>query len=347
MATLVSRTHWTSQVQDSSGRSVLDRNENCDAGLRSVLAERFLKELNPDHVIRYPDIHAAYLATAKLTRLSPDRLFLGAGSEQLIRAVLYAHSARKLGGSRRPRLYYPDPTYAMVSVYGRLFDYELVPIPYRYSRSEGEFILDDARFMEAEHLDVIYIPSPDNLTGRVFEAAIIERICGIGCRLILDHAYIAFAGGSISEENHAIADRFENVAIVSSYSKTAGVAGLRIGHLYSHPDTIARVYEDKPMYEISGVACAYVDFLSRNEALLETTVRAILAGKQFIEEHFAASGGRRIRSNGNFSVFEKSCLFDSLRRVALIRDFQVGQDGFVRITSPDFDTARTLVESIR
>lgn len=346
MRALVPRTHWTTQVEDTSGRAVLDRNENCDAGLRTILAERFLKELDPACLIRYPNLREAYLELAELTRLPPERLFLAAGSEQLIRALLYSHSPKKFGVTRPFRLYYPAPTYAMVAVYGELFGYELKPVVYQYLKAERRFALDTELFLQADEHDVVYLPSPDNLTGRLFDTSLIQCICSTRCLVILDHAYIAFAGEGVCEEHQALAERFSSLVIVSSFSKAAGVAGLRVGHLFGHPDAIARVYEDKPMYEVSGIACAYISFLARNRGLIGETVSQLLMGKTLLESGFAKADVIALESAGNFSVFEDTDLFDKFRKIANVRSFEVNGSRFVRITASDASSTRIMLERI-
>jgi histidinol-phosphate aminotransferase len=347
MRPLVARTHWTTQVPDTSGRAVLDRNENCDRNLLSILASRFLRNLDPETLIRYPDIRGAYLSLAELTNLPPDRLFLAAGSEQAIRAFLYAHSPAKAGDDHRRRLYYPEPTYAMVSVYGQLFGYDLNPVNYHYSRSERRFSLELSSFLDGTEHDVAYLPSPDNLTGLIYDADFVAAVCSTGCSVLLDHAYIDFAEPELGDTHRALADCFSGLVITCSFSKVGGVAGMRVGYLYGHPDKLTRIYEDKPMYEISGIACAYLAFLANDRSILDDTITAVLAGKREIEARLLRRGVQAIPSFGNFSIFEDGHdVFDALRAVALLRSFNIDGVDFVRITAPDLATAQYVLGGI-
>ncbi|WP_292445010.1 aminotransferase class I/II-fold pyridoxal phosphate-dependent enzyme [Mesorhizobium sp.] len=345
MRRIVARTHWTTQTIDGSGRAGLDRNENCDRGLRQIITEKFLRPLDVDVLIRYPDLRLAYLSLAKITQLPADRLLLTSGSEQAIRSFLYAHSPLKMGDSHQRRLVYPDPTYAMVQVYGRLFGYELQALPYSYCHSERRFSIDTSAFLTCRDRDVVYLPSPDNLTGTVYETELVERICAAGCRVLIDHAYIDFAAPPIGSTQVELVDRYPNLSITRSFSKVGGVAGMRLGYLYSNSDNINRYYEDKPMYEISGISCAYLAFLADAKALLDGTVSEIRAGKLEIEKCLQRKGAILVPSFGNFAVFEENDeIFEPLRAVALLRPFEIDGKRFIRVTAPDSGSVRSILE---
>jgi len=303
------------------------------------LSERFLRTLDVDSLVRYPDVRAAYLSLARITGLPADRLYLASGSGQAIRAFLYAHSPLKIGDARQRRLIYPDPTYAMVQVYGQLFGYDLCPVGYAYWPSERRFSIDPASFVECREYDVVYLPSPDNLTGSVFDTELVERIVATGCPVLVDHAYVDFAEPSIGARQLDLVDRYRNLTITRSFSKVGGVAGLRLGYAYSDAGNIARYYEDKPMYEVSGVSCAYLAFVADNKAVLDETVRQILAGKNAIETSLKGRGAVLVPSFGNFAVFEDDQdIFDPLRAVALLRSFEIDSAKFIRITASDADS---------
>jgi histidinol-phosphate/aromatic aminotransferase/cobyric acid decarboxylase-like protein len=231
----------------------------------------------------------------------------------------------------------------MAQVYGRLFGYELRPIRYQYSRSEHKFSIDPTPFLECDEFDVIYLPTPDNLSGSTFDTGLVEKICARNCPVLLDHAYIDFAIPSLGAAQLRLSDLYPNLSISRSFSKIGGVAGVRVGFLYSSSANIARYYEDKPMYEISGIACAYLSFLVNENFILRETVKAILAGKREIETILLEKGAVLLPSSGNFSVFENTPgIVGHLHATAMLRSFEIDGSKFIRITATDPESVRDI-----
>ncbi|PIT01094.1 hypothetical protein TSA1_10255 [Bradyrhizobium nitroreducens] len=343
MRRLVHRTHWSDQKISSTHAFRLDRNENCDAGYHAKLEALFLPTLASDVLWQYPDLHGAYQKLAEIAHLPAERFLLSAGSEQAIRAVLYAHSPMKLSHRVAPRLFYAEPTYAMVAVYGQLFGYDLAPIPYRYDPSVPGFLLDWSAFLTAGPDDIVYLAGPDNLTGTCLESAALECISASGPTVIVDHAYVDFADADVVTQQ-ALVDRYANVFITLSFSKMGAAAGLRLGAVYSQASNIERLYEDKPMYEVSGLACTYLKFVADNIDLVKATIASLREGKAQLESELVARGATSIPSWGNYSLFASgSRVISHLQEIAAVRSFALDDADFVRVTATDPHSVRAIV----
>jgi histidinol-phosphate aminotransferase len=165
----------------------------------------------------------------------------------------------------------------MYGVSAEINDVEMIGIPLC-----ADFQIDLAAvspFFEDERLKIIFICSPNNPTGNLIKPNdirfILDNFKGI---VFADEAYIDFAGSQslISE-----IDRYPNLIVSQTFSKSRALASARIGLAYSNPEIIAYYNKVKAPYNVSGLnqQAAYdalvneEDFLRRKSAILNEKQR--------------------------------------------------------------------------
>jgi histidinol-phosphate aminotransferase len=255
---------------------------------------------NPFGVLnRYPDPYQIKIKQklSQSKNISVDKIFIGNGSDEVIDLVFRIFCTP---GTDKA-LSFP-PTYGMYKVSSAINDVEMLEIPLREN-----FQIDLPSltpFFDDEHLKIIFICSPNNPTGNLMSTNdvkfILDNFNGI---VFVDEAYIDFSGSQslISE-----IDKYPNLIVSQTFSKSRALASARIGTAYSNPEIVGYYDKVKAPYNVSGLnqQAAFEalvnepEFLSRKSAILEEKqrLREKLSAISFIKKIY--------HSDANFFLVE-------------------------------------------
>lgn len=195
---------------------------------------------------RYPDPrqHSLKHKIASLKGVSPENIFLGNGSDEAI-DLMY----RVFCEPGRDQALIVSPSYGMYTVAAETNDVAVRPV----MLGEG-YSLPVAALTEATTpaTRILFICSPNNPTANAFPleelAAVIRAFPGI---TVLDEAYVDFsAKGSLLPR---LAE-FPRLVILQTLSKAYGLAGLRVGMAFAHPEIIRILDQIKYPYNINQPA---------------------------------------------------------------------------------------------
>lgn len=209
---------------------------------------------------RYPDPLQLEVkeAIGKLRGVSPNRIFLGVGSDECIDMCYRVFCVPGVDN-----VVAIDPTYGMYKVCADINDIAYRPVPLN-----DDFSLDLFRLLNAvdEHTKILWICSPNNPTGNAFDpeelAALARRFEGI---TVVDEAYVDFsAKGSILP----FLDECPRLVVMQTFSKAWASAAMRLGIAYASREIIDIFNKVKYPYNIN--------ILTQREAL------AVLAGKEHV-----------------------------------------------------------------
>ena len=192
---------------------------------------------------RYPDPHQAELkgVLAKVKSVSPDNIFLGNGSDEVIDLIY-----RTFANPGKDKVIICPPTYGMYEVSANINDVEIVNIPLL-----SDFQLDKQTILRTIENDttikLIFICSPNNPIGNLIEGIeeIIEKFEGI---VVVDEAYIDFSPESTKIKS---INRYTNLIVLQTLSKAWGLAGVRVGFAFAQAEIIALLNKIKAPYNIS------------------------------------------------------------------------------------------------
>ena len=198
-------------------------------------AIRALRELETDRLRKYPDPAASMLveALAGYYGVGSDQVFVGVGSDDVI-----AMSFLTFFNSDKPVLF-PDITYSFYKVWADLYR-----IPYDTPALDGDFNIIPEDY-EKENGGVIF-PNPNAPTGIYMPLEQVEGILKANqdVVVIVDEAYIDFGGTSALP----LTEKYENLLVVQTFSKSRAMAGMRIGFAVGHPDLIRALSDVKYSY---------------------------------------------------------------------------------------------------
>ncbi len=194
---------------------------------------------------RYPDPHQRELKTvlSKIKGVPVEQIFLGNGSDEPIDLLFRAFCE-----PGQSKVLIPQPTYGMYAVSANINDVAIQPV-----LLTQDFDLDVEAMGQAwdEKTRIIFLCSPNNPTGNRLSREKIERILNeFHGLVVIDEAYIDFTDdrGFVSALG-----RYQNLVILQTLSKAWGLASIRLGMCFAHPDVIAILNKIKPPYNISNL----------------------------------------------------------------------------------------------
>jgi histidinol-phosphate aminotransferase len=264
----------------------LDANENPYGPSPRVLAALAAYRgyhLYPDPV--HDDLRAAI---ARYLGAVPDRIVLGAGADELIDLLCRLFLAPG------------DEAIDLVPTFGMYrFATELTGAIARAVPRRADFTVDVAAVRAAltARTKLLWIAAPNNPTGTPLDPAAAEALAELGIPLVIDEAYAEFSGTTLL----GLTERYEHVFLLRTFSKWAGLAGLRIGYGVVPPVVAETLLRIKPPYNVNGAAALAARVALEDTAYREQTVAAILAERARLATVLAASPYLRpIASAANF-----------------------------------------------
>jgi histidinol-phosphate aminotransferase len=196
---------------------------------------------------------------------------------------------------------------------------------------------------------LIYLCDPNNPTGQPILAADIEQIAQAApdAIVLVDEAYADFSGRTLVG---APLDRFRNLVVGRSFAKAHGLAGLRVGALVAHPDTLAPLRRILPPYSVNTCAIVALEASLADPDYLAWYVGEAKESRQLIYDWCGKRGFSFLSSEANFVLMEigpdASSLVSALENEGIFirdRSRQPGCTGRVRITAGVVeDTRRCL-----
>jgi histidinol-phosphate aminotransferase len=323
----------------------LNTNENPYGPSPRVLEA--LRAESADTLRLYPDPNAERLKVAIANwfakdGIKPDQVFVGNGSDEVL-----AHVFMALLKQPRPLLF-PDISYSFYPVYCGLYDIDFTTVPLAddYSIRIDDYSLPNGG---------IIFPNPNAPTGCLLPLTEIERLLAAhpDSVVVIDEAYIDFGG----ESAIALVNRFANLLVVQTLSKSRSLAGLRVGFAIGHADLIEaleRVKNSFNSYPLDRLAMAGAVAAMADQEHFDTTRRAIMRSRDELVGALEGMGFSVLPSAANF-IFVHHPQHDAAELAAglrqrniIVRHFRQSRiDQFLRITIGTNAQCAILVATLR
>ena len=203
--------------EQPQNKNVIKLNTNENPYPPAPEVERVLRELDHDTLRKYPELDASELvnALAKRYGLDNEQVFVGVGSDDVL-----AMSFLTFFHSDKPILF-PDITYSFYDVWADLYR-----IPYECQPLDENFCIRKEDYQKEN--GGIVIANPNAPTGVYETPGFLEEIIKANPNsvVIIDEAYIDFGGESCVP----LIEKYENLLVVQTFSKSRALAGMRIGY---------------------------------------------------------------------------------------------------------------------
>ncbi len=232
-------------LEQRAGKRImkLDGNENpygCSSKVYQALANYSYYHIYPD-----PEQERLRQALQEYTGLTREHIVCGSGSDELIDLIL------RLFLESGDEAINCSPTFGMYPFSTELCGGRVVDVP----RDEN-FAIDITGIKRAltEKTKVIFVASPNNPTGNVVTEQEILELVGAGRIVVVDEAYFEFSGVTLAN----LVPSYPNLIVLRSFSKWAGLAGLRIGYGIFPTEIASYLMKIKQPYNINAAAQAAV-----------------------------------------------------------------------------------------
>ena len=200
----------------------LNTNENPYPPSKAVLDAINSNEIEKLKLYSDPSAHDLRMALAKTYGLKPTQIFTGNGSDEVLGFAFMAFGDKKVT--------FPKVSYGFYKVFAQLFRIPTMQVPLN-----DDFSLPIAPFANANSFVVIANPNAPTSLSAPLEG-IEEIIKGNADNVvIIDEAYIDFGG----ESAIPLLEKYENLLVVRTFSKSRSLAGARIGYAMGNEALIA------------------------------------------------------------------------------------------------------------
>ena len=300
-----------------------------------------------DSLRLYPDPNSEALkgALAEQMKVRTEQVFVGNGSDEVL-----AHVFLGLLKQARP-LWFPDITYSFYPVYCGLYDIQSRTVPLA-----EDFGLRAEDYLPQRELQAgaIIFPNPNAPTGCPLGLGDLERIVAGNpdVPVVIDEAYVDFG----CDTALPLLDRYPNLLVVQTFSKSRSLAGLRVGFAVGHAgliEALERVKNSFNSYPLDRLALAGAVASVQDEAYFLDCRRKIMATRESLAAQLGSLGFEVLPSAANFifarhPAHDGAALSRALReRSIIVRHFAKPRiDQYLRITVGTDEQCQRLVEAL-
>ena len=310
-----------------AGALRLDMNESmvgCSPHVRAAL-----RGLKSEELAMYPEKGTAAARFAPFLEVDPRELVLTAGIDDALRLISDVFLER--GRS----VLLVEPTFPMYRFYAEQHGARIRIL--RCSEDLQFPLLDVLRALR-QNPTVFFLPNPNNPTGALLSKKTLARILDAASRTLVavDEAYFEFSGVTVLPWIR----KRRNLVVTRTFSKAAGLAGLRIGCILAHRELAAVFRSCQDPFPIGVAQLAAAEAALRDAKFTRRAAAEIIRGRKVLETGLAQLGVRVFPSVANFVLAElgkrgAKIIASLARQGILIRDQSeaIGRTGFVRITA--------------
>jgi len=249
----------------------LHLNENTGGCSDRVLAA--VHALTATDLATYPDYRRVVGACAAHFGVDQDWVLLTNGLDEGIFVTSVACFARAHDASLEAIVPVPafDPYLTSATAVGA----RIVRVP---PGPDFAFPLEGVLSTITPKTRLVFLNTPNNPTGQTISREALRQIIEAASHatVVIDEAYVEFADGSFLDE----LPRYRNVVVGRTFSKAYGLAGMRIGCLIAHPETLEPIRTSTPVLNINIVAAAALQAAVSDAAFLPRYAAQVTASRQ-------------------------------------------------------------------
>ncbi|MCZ2123017.1 MAG: histidinol-phosphate transaminase [Anaerolineales bacterium] len=245
----------------------LDANENPYGVLPQV--REALSQMDFPHIYPDPESRALRSALEKFTNVSAEHLLAGAGADELLDLIM------RVFLDPNDCILSCPPTFGMYAFDAELNAARVIEIP---RHADFSLNLDEIRkAVETYKPKLFFVTSPNNPDGSVIPAETLDELLDLPTLIVLDEAYIEFAdetlGASVSRIQEV--SKRENLIVLRTFSKWAGLAGLRVGYGAFPKWLMPTLWKAKQPYNINVAASLAAQVSLEHSAQLQKIIRSL------------------------------------------------------------------------
>jgi histidinol-phosphate aminotransferase len=304
-----------------------------------------LKNLSKETISHYYPKNSIFLEKiAEYVGATPKQILLGDGCDGCLELI--AHTFIDKGNE----VLIPTPTFHRYEFHTRLMGGKPVFVPMDNFVLDAEAVLNKA----TSKTKVIFLCNPNNPTGIKIEMKTKEKIISnFNGIVVIDEALADSAGVNGSD----LTKKYNNLIIVRSFSKTFGLASLRIGYIVSNEDIIKQVEKSSSPFKVNGVAQELALEALNDKKHIEKSIMYMKKERDFMFRKLEELGLEHTDSTtNNFLVdisptgLSPAKLVDELKRKNIIvtnaKSFMLPEDKYIRVSISNEESNRAFIKAI-
>lgn len=315
--------------EQSKDKDIVKINANENPYPPSPKAIEALKSFDTNKLRFYPSANSTKLkeAIAKYYKVDVSNVFVGNGSDDVL-AVAF----QSFFNSEKP-IVYPDLTYSFYPVWCSLFG-----IKYKNYPVGDDFRINPEDYKEKN--GGVVIPNPNAPTSLGEGLDFVEKILNYNqdSVVIIDEAYVDFGGTS----SIPLIDKYENLLVTGTFSKSRSLAGLRIGFAIGSKaliDVMEAVKNSYNSYTVDSLSIEMGAASIEDDEYFKSTCKKVIKTRERVTLELEKLGFDVLDSQTNFifathNEHNMKSLFEYLKtQKVFIRYFSLPRiENYVRIT---------------
>ncbi|NHI94489.1 MAG: histidinol-phosphate transaminase [Candidatus Lokiarchaeota archaeon] len=325
----------------------LDANENFFIE-EDWIRTRIKEAVSETPMVIYPDklgINARE-ALSNYLGVEMEQLLLGCGSDDLLLNLSCAFF------DQESNIITTQPSFSMYEFFANLFGANMRSVDLK---SDFQIDIDTILSQIDEKTKLIFIATPNNPTGNQFpKEEILNLIENSNTLIIVDEAYVDFANYNMIK----YINDYDNLAILRTFSKSWGLAGLRIGLCATNSELINILRGVQIPFTLNSVSQSLIPIMVKNENYIKNKAKEVIKEREWLYNQLRAINQLIVyKSQANFilvrSNTEKMTMKELINALmykgVLIRDqtYVKNLDNCARITVGTRDMNFKLLESLK
>ena len=275
-------------------KNIIKINTNENPYPPAPAVQEALKNMDVDQFRKYPDPTCDVLveALADFYKVDKEKIFVGVGSDDVLSMAFLTFF-----NSDKPILF-PDITYSFYDVWADLYriPYKQIPLMDDFSVRTSDYFVPNGG---------IILANPNAPTGAQLPLDAVEEVIkkNPDVVVIVDEAYTDFGGQSVLP----LIDKYENLLVVQTFSKSRSMAGMRIGYAFGCKKIIKYLLDAKfsfNSYTMNMPALELGALAVKDKAYFEKTVNMIIDTRERVKVQLRELGFEFADSKTNF-IFAK------------------------------------------
>ena len=283
---------------------------------------------------------------AELNDVAPENVALGTGSGEILKV------GGMLASMDKGSIVCADPTYHDLVRYAGNAGSEIIRVPV-----DENLGIDLDAMMGAIRRDtrLVYLVNPNNPIPAIIEKNALREFVREVAKdrmVFVDEAYYEFVDNPDFESMMGLVrNGQENLIVARTASKIHGLAGMRVGFGFAHPDLVDTINKRKTgNANILGMKAAYASY--QDEEFQQFTLRKNRESLDIVEGMCEELELRYVKSNANFSFFETGVPVEEMRAIMLDNGIIVGRPfppmtNWLRVSMAKPDEMRYFVQTYK
>jgi histidinol-phosphate aminotransferase len=322
---ILQRKSYEAPAEARLNKMRLDFNENTTGCGPAALGA--LRKLTAQQLAMYPEYAAPTRRIAAHFGISEHELLLTNGGDDALRVFFDAFV------EPGKHILICEPTFPMYRYYAEIAGARVETLRYG---SEMEFPLDEFVLRLRRKPAVIFIANPNNPTGTLLPREAIKTIllAATSTAVVIDEAYAEFSGVTVLPWIR----KYPNLFVTRTFSKAAGLAGLRLGAAIACRESLTLLRRAMPPFPVNIGALVAAQAALEERGSIRNYVNQTRETREWFAGELARLGVRTFPSVGNFLLadfgLQGPALFKKLAAQGILvreRSKDIGL-GFVRIS---------------